>query len=92
MNGRDAVSQSDDSRSDEVSDVTDPHDDAELQPTNSAAPSQGEVLYLWMNRREICELLGIPSAQLLRMVDGGDVACDLSGDKPRYRLLRQMSA
>jgi len=91
MNGREAASERDGSRSEQVLDVAESRDDLSSERKKKAISGKGEVLYLWMSRREICELLGIPSDQLMQLVDAGDVACDLSGQTPRYRLLRRVT-
>lgn len=47
--------------------------------------SGGEVLYLWMSRKEICDLLGVPPHTLYRMVQRGEVECNREDERLRYR-------
>jgi hypothetical protein len=52
------------------------------------AESPGEVVYLWMTRKEICDFLGVPPHTLYRLVQRGEVECNREEDRLRYRPTR----
>ena len=63
---------------------------ADLNTSISETTPNGQLLFLWMSRQDICRHLSIAPHTLFRLVEQGAVAADLSGDRPRYRLAQPL--